>query len=181
MSFEPTGPPPLPEQVRVYLSGAIEQAPDGGLGWRRSLAEHLRREMGHYVHLPTAYAPAASVSGGSAPKLGDLKADPSRFREFQAVLRPIIRRDLAAVLQHTDYVVAFWDSHVLGGAGTHGEITLAFYFGIPVYLVLGMPRAETSAWILGCSEEVFDSFELLKARLLVLNEEGRLRRRMPGS
>jgi hypothetical protein len=55
---------------------------------------------------------------------------------------------------------------VLGGGGTHGELTVCYEHGIPVYMVLGIPRAEVSSWILGCASEVFDSFQELREFLL---------------
>ena len=46
-----------PKRQRVYLSGAIEHASDGGTGWRRQLASFLEEELGH-----EAYDPAAQES-----------------------------------------------------------------------------------------------------------------------
>ncbi len=156
------------------------------MAWRQDLGDFLRAEFGHFVHpihgYDTGTSSNAAPSGADAkakPRatLGELKADPARFEEFHSVIRPIIRRDLRLVLEETDYVIALWDSYVLGGAGTHGEITLAHYFGIPIHLVLGMPRREASGWILGCADEVHESFDALKARLRVLVAQGALRRR----
>ena len=48
------------------------------------------------------------------------------------------------------------------GAGTHGEVTLAFEHGIPVYVVNQVPLTDLSGWIIACSAEVFKNFEELK-------------------
>ena len=52
------------------------------------------------------------------------------------------------------------------GAGTHGEVTLAFEHGIPVYVVNQVPLTDLSGWIIACSAEVFENFEELKLFLL---------------
>jgi len=51
---------------------------------------------------------------------------------------------------------------VIQGGGTHGELTLAYEHRMPVYLVLGMPMEKVSSWIVGCTTEVFSSFDELK-------------------
>ena len=84
------------------------------------------------------------------------------YDRFKKVVRRIIDNDLTYLLNETDYVVCFWDEHVLAGGGTHGEVTLAYHQGIPVYTVLGMPCHEVSSWILGCCTEEFESFDLLR-------------------
>ena len=125
---------------RVYLSGAIEHASDGGTGWRRQLASFLEEELGH-----EAYDPAADekkdLTGEELAHFRRWKLeDPARFRE---VVRKIIAWDLDRIQDRTDYVVAFWDESSGRGGGTAAEITLAYRLAKPVYLVLGMPREQT--------------------------------------
>jgi len=55
---------------------------------------------------------------------------------------------------------------VFKGAGTHGEVTLAFQHNVPVYLVNQIPLIDLSGWIMACSSEIFNNFEELKAFLL---------------
>jgi hypothetical protein len=55
--------------------------------------------------------------------------------------------------------------------GTAGELTLAYRMGIPVYLVLAMPPAAASSWILGCATEVFGDFDALKKHLRTLHDD----------
>ncbi|MGH6629771.1 MAG: hypothetical protein ACREB3_08575, partial [Burkholderiales bacterium] len=64
-----------------------------------------------------------------------------------------------------DYLVALWDEPAARGGGTAAEITLAHRLGKPVYLVLGMPRAAASGWILAAADEVFEDFGSLAAGL----------------
>lgn len=152
----------------VYLAGGIEKASDGGVAWRAELTTFLEGQLGHRVHDPTRDEPGL-MSEEERREFRLWKAQPESWSRFQDVVRRIIHRDLDLILNETDYVIAYWDESVLGGGGTHGELTLSYWFGIPVYLVLGMPRSEASSWILGCATEVFDSFDALKRRFLAEN------------
>ncbi|HYT31479.1 MAG TPA: hypothetical protein VEO37_02695, partial [Thermoanaerobaculia bacterium] len=69
------------KRQRVYLSGAIEHASDGGTGWRRELASFLEQELGH-----EAYDPAADEKKDlTEEELAGFRRwkieDPARFRE----------------------------------------------------------------------------------------------------
>ena len=81
------------------------------------------------------------------------------------IIRKIISVDLEAVVKHADYLIVKWDTSVFRGGGTHGEVTMAYWLGKPVYLVNSLPIADISSWIFSCSEEIFDAFESLKKRL----------------
>ncbi|MFQ5582973.1 MAG: hypothetical protein ACE5GL_00885, partial [Calditrichia bacterium] len=85
--------------------------------------------------------------------------DYPRFRE---TITRIIKNDLDTLLNEVDYIICFWDEYVLNGGGTQGELTMAFYNGIPVYMVSQIPRQQISSWILGCCSEVFENFADLK-------------------
>jgi len=145
----------------VYLAGAIEYSPDNGRGWRRIIADFLRHELGH-----SAYDPAEderkSLTEEEQLNLRTWKA--TDFARFQQALRKIIDFDLEIVCR-SDYLVCFWDQHAGRGGGTSGELTVAFQHGIPVYLVTPMERASISSWILACSSEIFDNFDLLREYL----------------
>jgi len=145
----------------IYLSGAIEHAPDKGRGWRAKITPFLR-DLGHEV-----YDPAKDVR----KNLDQQEMD--HFREwkrtdldrFRAALRKIIAWDLDWVEHRCDCVVAFWDEYAQRGAGSGSELTLAHRRGIPVYLVAGMPVEEISGWVLGCAGEIFTDFDQLRAFL----------------
>lgn len=145
----------------AYLAGAIEHAPDGGEAWRRALAPFLRDTLGWEVYDPTAeeaqWLTAEERLHFRAWKAADLP-------RFQEAMRRVIAADLAK-LRSADLVICLWDEHVKNGGGTHGELTLAHLLGIPVHLVLGMPQAEVSSWILGCATEVHADFDSLRRRL----------------
>lgn len=144
--------------MRIYLSGAIEHSSDGGRAWRRRLASQLER-LGHDV-----YDPASDEKKDLDPEeLRDFRRwkleDPERFRR---TVRKIVAWDLAKIERESDALVAFWDDAAARGGGTAAEITLAYRLGKPVYLVLGMPRNESSGWVLACAERAFENFAELE-------------------
>jgi nucleoside 2-deoxyribosyltransferase len=148
--------------MKVYLSGAIEHAGDGGRGWRAEISELLRGELRHEV-----YDPATDEKKNlTEEELANFRRwkleDPARFRE---VVRKIIAWDLDQVEREADYLVALWDRAAAQGGGTAAEVTLAHRLGKPVYLLLAMPAAEASGWVLSAATEVFESLAALEARL----------------
>lgn len=149
-------------RLRVYLSGGIEHAADGGRGWRAGIGRFLEEGLGHVVYDPsTDEKKSLTEEERSSFRRWKVEA-PDRFR---AVIRKIIAWDLDRVENDTDYLVAYWDAGAARGGGTAAEITLAHRLGKPVFVVLGVPRPEASGWILGASDEVFESFEELRAAL----------------
>jgi nucleoside 2-deoxyribosyltransferase len=148
--------------MKVYLSGAIEHAEDGGIGWRRELGGLLSEELRHEVYDPAADEKKDLTEEERTNFRRWKRDDPARFRE---TVRKIIAWDLDRVEHEADYVIALWDRAAATGGGTAAEITLAHRLGKPVYLVLGMPAAEASGWVLSAATEVFDSLEALKSRL----------------
>jgi nucleoside 2-deoxyribosyltransferase len=147
---------------RVYLSGAIEHAADGGTGWRARLKRFLEDELGHDVYDPAADEKKSLSEEERTGFRAWKQEDPSRFR---GVIRKIIAWDLDRVEHASDYLIAYWDPAAAQGGGTAAEITLAHRLGKPVFVVLAMPVAEASGWILGASDEVFSSFEDLRTAL----------------
>ncbi len=148
--------------MRVYLSGAIEHAADGGKGWRQELAALIRDELRHEVYDPAADEKKSLTDEELANFRRWKLEDPARFRE---TVRKIIAWDLDQVEREADYVIALWDRAAGQGGGTAAEITLAHRLGKPVYLLLDMPAAEASGWILSAATEVFESLDALKYRL----------------
>jgi len=88
--------------------------------------------------------------------------------KYKAFIRQLIRQDLDGVINKADYVICLWDEGVVKGGGTHGEVTIAYHYNIPVYLVNTLPFDELSGWIFSCCTEVFPDFTNLKKRVLEL-------------
>ena len=144
--------------MTVYLSGAIEYAPDRGKGWRARVTP-LLRALGYDV-----YDPAADERKNlTDTELRNFRAwKYSDLARFRATLRKIIQWDLDWIEHKAGCVVAYWDEHASRGAGSQAEITLAHRRGIPVYLVAGVPTEQISGWILGCASEIFADFDELQ-------------------
>jgi len=85
--------------------------------------------------------------------------------KFKTLMNKIIDRDLRHLTEKSDYVICKWDEYAVKGGGTHGEITVAYYHKIPVFLLSEMPRNRISSWILGCSENIFFDVESLLLEL----------------
>ncbi|MEO8350072.1 MAG: hypothetical protein ABI610_14285 [Acidobacteriota bacterium] len=148
--------------MKAYLAGAIEHSADGGRGWRQDLTVFLREELRHDVYDPAADEKKSltdeEIAGFRRWKL----EDPARFRE---AVRKIIAFDLDRIENVCDYVVALWDRAAATGGGTAAEVTIAHRLGKPVYLLLAMPAADASGWVLAASTEVFESMEGLRSGL----------------
>ncbi len=147
--------------MRAYLSGSIEYSPDLGRSWRAELTPFLCA-LGHDV-----YDPAADVRKNlTEEEVRHFRAwKATDLPRFQQTVQKIIAWDLDWIEHKTDYVVCLFDAAAQRGAGTQGELTVAYRAGIPVYLVLGLPMAQVSGWVLGCATEVFEDFSHLRAFL----------------
>lgn len=143
----------------AYLAGAMEHAPDLGAAWRNEISKFLTSELGHRVFNPCVeqfyVLTAEERQFFRTWKTNDLN-------RFRTTVRKIIHKDLNTLLNDVDYIVCLWDEFVSNGGGTQGELTMAYFHGIPVYMVSAIPVDEISSWILGCTTELFGNFEDLK-------------------
>ncbi len=146
----------------AYLSGPIENAHNDGEDWRNMITKWLKIKLNHKVFNPVIETKSIikHLSGKNFRLMKKTNPD-----EYKNIIRKIIRVDLNAIVQQADYLIVKWDKSVFKGGGTHGEITMAYWLGKPVFLVNSLPIDETSSWIFSCSEEVFNNFEDLKKRL----------------
>lgn len=143
----------------AYLAGAMEHAPDRGCKWRSDITPFLTDTLGHRIFDP-CIEENRILSANDRRKLGIAKK--SDLKEFRHLMRKIIDADLNTILDEVDYVICLWDEYVLKGGGTHGELSLAYHNDIPVYMVTRILPANISSWILGCTTEVFISFDELR-------------------
>ena len=145
----------------IYLSGAIEHAPDYGKAWRTELTPRLRA-LGHQV-----YDPATDEKKNlSEEEVRNFRAwKRSDLDRFRRTVRKIIAWDMEWIERRADCVVCYWDEHCSKGAGTQAELTAGYRRGMPVYLVAGVPVEQISGWILGCATRIFSSFDELHAFL----------------
>ena len=90
------------------------------------------------------------------------KTNPEKYVE---IIRLAIKNDLDAVINKADYIICLWDENVFRGAGTHSEVTFAYYHNKPIYLVNKLPINDLSGWIMSCASEIVNDFESLKTLL----------------
>ena len=147
----------------AYLSGAMEYAVDEGSGWRIDMSNWLSDHLGHKVIDPVEESRLLMIKEDSVDYRSWKESDTERYRQF---VRQCVDRDIKAVTEEVDYIICLWNTDVFKGAGTHGEVTLAFQHNVPVYLVKQIPLTDLSGWIMACSSEIFNNFEDLKAFLL---------------
>lgn len=158
--------------MKTYLAGAIEAAPDGGRHWRDDLRHFLEEELGHTVHDPTAMEFNVVPPDEYAIFREWRETD---FPRFQETMHRIIKQDLKCILFDTDYIICTWDKYVEKGGGTQGELTLAFVYNIPVFMVTQIPITQISSWILGCVTQIFGSYETLKSHLKMVENARKAR------
>jgi nucleoside 2-deoxyribosyltransferase len=141
----------------IYLAGAIEYAPDKGKAWRERLTPFLR-SLRWDVYDP-AQDEQKNLSNEERDHFREWKL--SDLPRFQCTVRKIIDWDMEWITRRADAVVVYWDEYAGRGAGTSGELTAAYRYGKPVYLVADMPVEKISGWIFGCATRVFTSFDEL--------------------
>jgi hypothetical protein len=157
--------------MKVYLSGGMEYAGDHGAGWRDDLENWIVNELGHDVFNPVnesrkLWPEYFSRSDQKTAK----KTEPEVYNVF---VREIVRRDSEEVANRADYLICYWDAGAQQGAGTQGEVTIARFFGKPVYLVSALPYEEIPGWIMGCATNMFSSFDRLKSFLIQTYRNGK--------
>ncbi|MFN2383847.1 MAG: hypothetical protein ABR559_06230 [Gemmatimonadota bacterium] len=153
---------PSPDGRRLaYLAGAMERAPDRGRAWRARLGP-VFETLGHACFNPCVEE-ATLLSDEERAGFRDWKA--AGDARFVPLMRRIIGFDLAA-LARADYVVCLWDEYAQWSGGTPAEVSFAYQWGLPVYLVLAMPRVEVSSWVQGCASRTFDDLGELERFLL---------------
>ena len=147
----------------AYLSGAMEYAQDEGESWRDSIREWLSIKLGHDVINPVEESRLIIEKTNSYEYRDWKDTDIKRYKEF---MHQFVVQDIESVTKEVNYIICIWNKDVFRGAGTHGEVTLAFEHGIPVYLISQVPKTDLSGWIIACSTKIFDNFEELKLFLL---------------
>ena len=146
----------------AYLSGPIENAHNDGADWRHNITEWLEDKLNHKVFNPVIETKSIIEYQNTSDFRQMKKTNPD---EYKKIIRKIIKVDLTAVVDKSDYLIVKWDESVFRGGGTHGEITMAYWLRKPVYLVNELPLEDISSWIFSCSSYVFNNFDDLKSKL----------------
>jgi len=146
----------------AYLSGAMEFSNDEGASWREEITYWLDNDLGHDVFNPVIESQLLVDRHGAKSYREWKNQDINRYIDF---IKKCVNRDIEIVRKHCDYLICLWDEHVLKGAGTHAEVTIAYECNKPVYLVNKLPSKDLSGWIMACSTEIFPDFNILKTFL----------------
>jgi len=147
----------------AYLSGGMENAENEGADWRKMMTGWLKINLEHYVIDPTLESRKIMNDNNAKDFRNWKKTDPIKFKEY---FRLLIQQDIDAIIGKADYLIVLWDSSVLKGGGTHGEVTIAHWVNKPIYLVNRLPLEDISSWIFSCSSRMYDSVDHLKNDLL---------------
>ncbi len=150
--------------MRVYLSGGMEYADGEGVQWRTEMQEWIERHLNHTVFNPNIESERFFSEHHPAINFRSLKRED--IGRYQEIVRHLVEIDCKEIAERSDYIICFWDEGAAKGAGTKGELTMAKFFGKPVYLVTSFPLHDLPGWVLGCVTHTFSSFEELKKSLL---------------
>ena len=140
----------------------MENAKDGGADWRKDITLWLLDNLDHGVFGPVVESQKLMKNFRGEEFRRLKQTDPKKYVE---IIRLAIKKDLDAVVNKSDYVICLWDENVFKGAGTHSEVTFAYYHEKPIYLVNKLPICDLSGWIMSCATEMVDDFESLKVIL----------------
>ncbi len=147
-------------RIRAYLSGGMEYAKEEGMQWRKELEGWMRKVLGHTVFNPNTQS--EKLLARTIPKRNIRRLKSIDITTYTQVLKRIVDLDSREIAENADYVVCYWDAAAQQGAGTKGELTLARFFRKPVYLVTTFDLATIPGWVLGCTTQIFYSFDALK-------------------
>lgn len=150
--------------LRVYLSGGMEYAENEGRDWRAQVQDWLKHELASSVFNPNEESQKFFTAHFPGIDFRALKhTEPARFQE---IVRQLVDLDCREIAERSNYLICYWDSGAMRGAGTKGELTMARYFGKPVYLVTSIAFRDIPGWVLGCTDKIFSGFDQLKKFLL---------------
>jgi hypothetical protein len=141
----------------------MEYAAGEGSSWRHDMQEWLESRLGHAVFNPTVESQKFFRDRYPRVDIRQLKFDDLGL--YTEILRHLIDIDCREIAERSDYIVCYWDESAARGAGTKGELTMAKFFGKPVYLVTQDRLHDLPGWVLGCVTQPFTSFEALKSFL----------------
>ena len=148
----------------AYLSGAMDNAPKEGRKWREDISQWLKSELNHGALNPVVMSKKTAVKENAQNYREWKNTHPKKYKFF---MQKIIYSDLTAVKSESDYLICLWDENVIRGGGTHAEVTFAYWYKKPVYLVNNLKEIELSSWSEACTDTIFENFSALKQFLKI--------------
>ncbi len=132
--------------MKVYLSGGMEYADGEGVNWRRDMQKWIEAQLKHTVFNPNNES--ERFFNERYPDIDFRKLKFEDTQRYTEIIRHLVEIDCNEIAQRSDYVICYWDEGAAKGAGTKGELTMAKYFGKPVYLVTSYPLHDIPGWVL---------------------------------
>jgi hypothetical protein len=148
------------DPIRVYLSGGMEYARNEGSDWREDMSRWVKDNLHQSVFNPNVESDKYLHKVLINKNFRLLKS--TDIERYKRIARHFVEQDSREVALRADYVICYWDKSAQRGAGTKGELTIAHYFGKPVYMVTRISCENIPGWVLGCVTESFSSFQQLK-------------------
>jgi hypothetical protein len=146
--------------MKVYLSGGMEYAEGEGYQWRQELQLWIEQNLKHVCFNPNIESNIFFDKYYPSVDFRELKTQ--NIDLYKTIATKLVEIDTTEIAKTTDYLICFWDLGAAKGAGTKGELTMAKFFGKPVYLVTHFPLSDIPGWVLGCTTAFFNDFEELK-------------------
>jgi len=154
----------MSQKLRTYLSGAMEGAKDGGMGWRDDAKEIAKGLTCVAILCPKTFNENVDTEN---PGWRDRKSHTDEL--YMQCIRRLIRRDIS-LLRSSDVCLVKWDKDAEKSVGTHSEMTDAFLAGKKVYLITGTAKVNNlPAWVIGVTDKYFKT---ISTALKTIHEEG---------
>ena len=148
----------------------MEYAKNGGADWRKEITLWLITNLNHSVIDPVIESKKLIKNYKEEEFRSWKQTNPEKYVE---IMRRAIIKDLDAVVNKADYIICLWDENVFKGAGTHSEVTSAYYHGKPIYLINKLGINDLSGWVMSCATEIVNDFDSLKVLLKNKYHNGR--------
>ena len=140
----------------------MEYAKNGGADWRKEITLWLITNLNHSVIDPVIESKKLIKNYKEEEFRSWKQTNPEKYVE---IMRRAIIKDLDAVVNKADYIICLWDENVFKGAGTHSEVTFAYYNDKPIYLINKLGINDLSGWVMSCATEIVNDFDSLKVLL----------------
>jgi len=157
---------------KCYLSGAMDLAPDGGIGWRQRVIPELLA-MGIVPLDPCnkiIYGDDSSyIEDVDRRGIRDSLKVAGEWEEVREEMRPVRLIDLRMV-NVSDFVIVQLDKNV-GACGTHDEMTISNISKKPVLIHFEQGKEEAYDWLFSMlpHEHIFSTWDALLAYIDYIN------------
>ena len=142
----------------------MEYAEGEGVKWRQELESWIENNLRHKCFNPNSESDEFFRT--HYPNIDFRELKKRDINLYKTIATQLVEIDSNEIAENTDYLICFWDIGATKGAGTKGELTMAKFFGKPVFLVTSFALSDIPGWVLGCTAKFFNNFDELKSFLL---------------